>query len=125
VIEQVIPACSNSRVMAERYIALPTMVAEIDGKEQTFTGCDTILSFLDDTYSTMKRDNITNENSAEKKDDDVLKVIVNKATYLLTYVPGVLRSGRGISVCTAASIAFDVPRPAGKISGRFLESFPA
>jgi hypothetical protein len=110
VVEMVVPACKNSRVMAKSPIAVPTMVAEVDGKEQTITGVDDILSFLDDKFSSKKKEESKNI-SSEGDEDDTMKVVLDKAIELLTYLPGALRAGRGGSVCSAASMNFDVPRP--------------
>ena len=113
VVEQVVPACPNSRATANNSITLPTMVVEIDGKEQTFTGAVSILNFLDDKFSTAKREELQTDKSKdeEEREEDTVNMIMNKAVELITYFPGVLRAGRGSNVCSAASLNFDVPRP--------------
>jgi hypothetical protein len=113
VVENVIPAADNSRALAESLVELPTMVAEIDGKEQTFVGVDDILTFLDDKFSTAKKDETKTKAKAsdETGEEDTVRIVLDKANELLTYVPGILRTGRGSSVCSAASLDVDVPRP--------------
>lgn len=112
VVEKVIPASANSRSMAEETITVPTMVVEVDGKEQTFTGVDSILSFLDDKFSTVvKKYDAREDRSDEVGEEDTVELILDKANDFLAYLPGVLRGSRGRDVCSAASMAFDVPRP--------------
>ena len=112
VIEQVIPACPNSRAVAQNPITVPTLVAEFDGKEQTFTGVDNILNFLDDKFSTIKKEGTEKAVPDGEVEEDTVKMIFGKASDLIANLPGVLRLGRGSSVCSAASMDFDVPRPA-------------
>lgn len=112
VVENVIPAAANSRALAESLVVVPTMVAEIDGKEQSFVGVDAILNFLDDKFSTVKKEEAKMGSSDEiGEEEDGVKIIFDKATELLAYCPGILRAGRGSSVCSAASLDVDVPRP--------------
>lgn len=112
VVEQMIPTAQNSRAMAKGSIMVPTMVAEIDGKEQTFTGVDDIMAFLDEKFSIVKKYEAKNNVAVEEEVNDPLKVVLDKCIELASFIPGVLRAGRGSSVCSAASMSFDVPRPA-------------
>ncbi|KAL3791663.1 hypothetical protein HJC23_003920 [Cyclotella cryptica] len=113
VVERVIPAAENSRAVARSPITVPTMVAEIDGLEQTFTGVDEILRFLDDKFSTLKKDESkTTKIEISDEEDNTMKVALEKLVEMTTYLPGLLRAGRGSRVCGAASTSFDVPRPA-------------
>ncbi|KAL7487457.1 hypothetical protein ACHAW6_013045 [Cyclotella cf. meneghiniana] len=113
-VERVIPAAENSRALEKNSITVPTMVAEVDGVQRTFTGVDEILRFLDDKFSTVKQDESKRaklEISDEEK-DDTMKAALEKLVQMTTYLPGLLRAGRGTRVCSAASTRFDVPRPA-------------
>jgi len=114
VVERVIPAAENSRAVEKSPITVPTMVAEIDGMQRTFTGVDEILRFLDDKFSTVKKDESkkTKIDISDEAQDDTMKVTLEKLVEMTTYLPGLLRAGRGTRVCSAASTTFDVPRPA-------------
>lgn len=112
VIEQVIPAALNSRVVeaSEAPINVPTLVADVGGKEVTLSGADDILAFFDEKFSTEKE--ITKEESKEVKDEeDTLNQVKDKLLELASFLPGVLRAGRGSSVCSAASPSLAPPRP--------------
>ena len=116
VVEQVIPAASNSRVVensSSSKITLPTMVAEVDGKEVTLKGVDDILEFFDEKFSTEKEMKDKKEQLSKQVDADGISVDQVKDTLsdVLSFLPGTLRAGRGSKVCSAASPALSPPRP--------------
>ena len=109
VVENVIPSTSNSRVMERGEVsAVPTLVAFVDGTEVKFEGVDSILGFLDDEFSIEKDEQSTEKESTEEMYIEQVKdTLLNAASYL----PGILRAGRGTSVCSAASSKLSPPRP--------------
>lgn len=117
VVEQVIPAAPNSRVVessSTAAISVPTLVAEVDGKEVTFSGLDNILEFFDDKFSTEKVEQ-PKAVAVEVGDNDgelTLDQIKDQLLDILSYLPGILRAGRGSSVCSAASSSLSPSRPA-------------
>eukprot|EP00985_Skeletonema_marinoi_P017475 scaffold9585_cov103-Skeletonema_marinoi.AAC.1 len=109
VVDLVIPACPNSRMVLEASsgsIAAPVMIVESNGEESTLEGSDAILRFLDAGF---KVKDITDE--SQGGEEDVAGELLSKADDVLVFVPGVLRAGRGSKVCGAASSSLDVPRP--------------
>lgn len=113
-VEQVIPAAKNSRVVenSATKISVPTLVANVDGKEMTLVGVDKILEFFDDKYSTEKE--VKKEQPEEVVDDGggvTLNQVKNQLLDVVSFLPGVLRAGRGSSVCSAASSSLSPPRP--------------
>lgn len=109
VIERVIPATSNSRaVEVASSTSAPTLVAEVDGKEVTLVGSDDVLAFLDGKFS--KEVNKDESNDADE-DDDTINQVKDQLMELASFLPGILRAGRGSSVCGAASSALAPPRP--------------
>ncbi len=106
VVDNIIPACSNSRTVSSGSIVVPSMVVESNGEETTLEGSDAILTFLDKEF---KVKDITDE--TEDVEEDVTGDLLNKADDVLAFVPGVLRAGRGSKVCGAASPSLAVPRP--------------
>lgn len=109
VVDNVIPACTNSRVQATSSsgpITVPSMIVESNGEELTLEGSDAILRFLDDEFNV---NDIANE--SQGGDEDVAGDLLNKANDVLSFVPGLLRAGRGSTVCGAASTSLAVPRP--------------
>ena len=102
VVENVIPSTSNSRVMERgEFSTVPTLVALVDGKEMKFEGMDSILGFFDDNLSIIEKDELSTEKESteEMNIEQVKETLLNVASYL----PGMLRAGRGTSVCSAAS----------------------
>ncbi len=108
VVDNVIPACSNSRIVSSSgTIIVPSMVVESsDGEETTLEGSDAILTFLDKEF---KVKDITDE--TQDVEEDVAGDILSKSDDVLAFVPGLLRAGRGTAVCGAASPSLAVPRP--------------
>ena len=105
VVDTVIPACENSRVVeASGSMIVPTMVVESEGKESTLEGSDAILSFLKDGFTVKPIE-------AEFGEDDAAGDLLNSLDEFLLYIPGILRAGRGSNVCGAASSSLGVPRP--------------
>ena len=109
VVENVIPSTSNSRVMERGEVStVPTLVAVVDGKEMKFEGVDGILGFFDDNFSIIEKDELSTEKESteEMYIGQVKETLLNVASYL----PGILRAGRGTSVCSAASFKLSPPR---------------
>eukprot|EP00986_Skeletonema_menzelii_P008965 scaffold3933_cov155-Skeletonema_menzelii.AAC.1 len=110
VVDNVIPACPNSRVQASSssgLITVPLMIVESrNGEERTLEGADAILRFFDNEFNVK---DIANE--SQGGDEDVAGDLLSKADDALAFVPGILRAGRGSTVCGAASTSLDVPRP--------------
>lgn len=107
VVDNVIPACSNSRMVSSGSIVVPSMVVESsNGEETTLEGTDAILQFLDKEFAVK---DITDE--TQDVEEDLSGDLLSKVDDVLVFVPGVLRAGRGAAVCGAASPSLDVPRP--------------
>jgi len=115
VIERVIPATSNSRAIQASSIAVPTLVADVDGKEVTISGADDIIAFFDEKFSTdreaKKDETPTITEQMEAEDAIAMDQIKDKLSDLTSFLPGILRAGRGSSVCSAASPSLSPPRP--------------
>eukprot|EP00578_Thalassiosira_sp_NH16_P019437 CAMPEP_0181084390 /NCGR_PEP_ID=MMETSP1071-20121207/4667_1 /TAXON_ID=35127 /ORGANISM="Thalassiosira sp., Strain NH16" /LENGTH=388 /DNA_ID=CAMNT_0023166115 /DNA_START=170 /DNA_END=1336 /DNA_ORIENTATION=- len=112
VVEQVIPSSVNSRAVeaSEAPINVPTVVAEIDGKDVKLSGVDDILKFFDDKFSIEKE--IKKEDPKEEEsEEEVLNQAKDQVFDFISYTPGILRAGRGSSVCSAASPSLSPPRP--------------
>eukprot|EP00571_Detonula_confervacea_P003726 CAMPEP_0172319336 /NCGR_PEP_ID=MMETSP1058-20130122/37375_1 /TAXON_ID=83371 /ORGANISM="Detonula confervacea, Strain CCMP 353" /LENGTH=462 /DNA_ID=CAMNT_0013034353 /DNA_START=15 /DNA_END=1403 /DNA_ORIENTATION=+ len=112
VIEQVIPATKNSRAVeaSASPIIVPTLVAQVDGKEVTMSGMDEILEFFDDKFCSEK-EIIKKEELVEDEAQDTLNQVKDQLLNVASYLPGILRAGRGSSVCGAASSSLAPPRP--------------
>lgn len=110
VVENVIPSTSNSRAMERgEVIAVPTLVAFVDGTEVKFEGVESILGFFGDKFSIEKDEQSTEKESTEEMYiEQVKETLLNVASYL----PAILRAGRGTSICSAASSKLSPPRPA-------------
>jgi len=114
VVENIIPACDNSRAMkaSAGSITVPTLVVESKDEEITLEGSETILAFLDNEFKlkpiAAAEKDIANEAQDE---EDVAGDLLSKADDVLSFVPGILRAGRGSKVCGAASSSLAVPRP--------------
>jgi len=107
VVDNIIPACSNSRMVSSGSIVVPSMVVESsDGEETTLEGSDAILRFLDKEFKVKDMADETQD-----LEEDVAGDLLNKADDVLAFVPGILRAGRGSTVCGAASPSLAVPRP--------------
>lgn len=120
VIEQVIPATKNSRVVEASgspidIKALPILEAEVDGKEVTISGVKDIFEFFDDKFGTEKESKKDVSKVAVEDVSDPLEQgkdqLLNVASDLTAFIPGILRAGRGSSVCSAASSSLATPRP--------------
>ena len=116
--QEVIPSASNSRVMeqGEQGISvLPTLVADVDGVEVKLSGVTDIMNFFDDKFSIETSSKSKEQQSDELQAEDTLSQITNQLLGILSYLPGILRSGRGSKVCTAATAATSTtlspPRP--------------
>lgn len=109
VVENVIAACYNSRAVHESTgsITVPTLVAERKDEEIVLKGSESILAFLDNEF-TLKQKDVTNEAQDE---EDVTGDLLSKVDEVLSFAPGILRAGRGSTVCSAASSSLAVPRP--------------
>lgn len=108
-IENVIPAAENSRVMAfsTKPKVVPTLVAEVDGEEVVLAGERKIVEFLDLKFTTNKdKDN----SQSEEEVADPPEVIVDLLLKIGSYLPAILRSGRGTKVVSAA-YDLTAPRP--------------
>ena len=115
-IEEVIPSTPNSRAVERASIeVLPMLVAEVDGREVTYSGVDTIIEFFDEKFSTEKEAKSDaaemNTRVVEEEEEDTLDMIKDQLLDVVSYLPGVLRAGRGSKVCTAASSTLAPPRP--------------
>lgn len=115
VVEKVIPAASNSRALNDesyKYFFkgdtgnsnIPIMVIAADEEEdQTLVGVDNIMDFLNNAYGS--RDRII---------DDVDEIRTKAAEFLIevgSYMPQILRYGRGESVATCALPNCEIDKP--------------
>ena len=106
VVETVIPASSNSRALNDKSYKyflngdsennnIPVMiVAANDEEDQTFVGVENVMNFLNDAYG--GRDSII---------DDVDEIKTKAAEFLIevgSFIPQIVRYGRGESVATCA-----------------------
>ena len=74
-----------------------------------FEGVDSILGFFDDKFSIEKDDQSTEKESTEEMYiEQVKETLLNVASY----IPAILRAGRGTSICSAVSSKLSPPRPA-------------
>ena len=92
VVDSVIPATSNSRAVMEEEeldITVPTLVAEVDGKDVKLVGAYKILAFLDDKFTKENNKEELKEESKEADDeaDDTLSQIKDQLTGLALYLP--------------------------------------
>ncbi|KAL7529358.1 hypothetical protein ACHAWF_002946 [Thalassiosira exigua] len=122
VVGRVIPSAEGSKARAEKEegggeLAAPTLVVEVDGREETFVGAEDILEFFDDKFSAAeKKGNRADERADAGPEGDEVQMTLERAKERLidfaSYLPGILRAGRGSKVCSAASTALNPPRPA-------------
>ena len=112
VVKTVVPAAPNSRVFVDSSYEfalpegseIPRLVLE-DGKT-VFAGSEDILAYLDETFAV--------EGSGSSKDtgeSDAKHQIIDAALKVASYLPGLLRAGRGQQVCSAASASSKLPVP--------------
>lgn len=113
VVEQVIPATKNSRAVeaSASPIIAPTLVAQVDGKEVTISGMNDILEFFDDKFGTEKESKKDESKVAVEDEADALDQVKDQLLNVASFLPGILRAGRGSSVCGAASSSLAPPRP--------------
>jgi hypothetical protein len=112
VVERVMPCAKNSRNRAglemeatTTTVLLPTLIVEANGKEVVLSGADDIVRFLDENFSVGAVDDDDEEEEEEEGDATTTTVrrIARALSELASYLPSVLRVGRGSTVCTAAS----------------------
>jgi len=123
IVQAVVPAASNSRVFVDpsyEYALpegseIPRLVAKkggSSGEEMVYVGSEDILSYLDATYAV---DGSSGSSAAAaaatSADGDIKQQIIDAALQVGSYLPGILRAGRGASVCPAASASSSVPVP--------------
>ncbi|KAL9184975.1 hypothetical protein ACHAXT_002752 [Thalassiosira profunda] len=108
VVERAIPSAPNSRAAGASAspVVVPTLLAEADGAAVELKGAGDILAFFDDKFST------ENERGLKMADEELmLEKVKEQLLNVASYLPGILRAGRGSSVCSAASTALSPPRP--------------
>mmetsp|Transcript_25696 Transcript_25696/g.74325 ORF Transcript_25696/g.74325 Transcript_25696/m.74325 type:complete len:462 (-) Transcript_25696:1127-2512(-) len=109
IVQTVVPAASHSRVFVDPSYEfalpegseIPRLVLD-DGK--AIAGSEDILAYLDDTFAVEGASSNDEEGDAKQQTiDAVLKAA--------SFLPGLLRTGRGQQVCSAASVASKLPVP--------------
>ena len=111
IVKTVVPAAPNARVFVDPSCEfalpegseIPRLVLE-DGK--TLAGSEDILAYLDETFA-VEGAGSTNNNG----ESDTKQQIIDAALKVASYLPGLLRAGRGQQVCSAASASSKLPVP--------------
>ena len=112
IVQTVVPAASNSRVFVDPSYdyalpegsEIPRLVLE---NGEAVAGSEDILAYLDDTFATV------DGASSSDDDGDAKQQIMDAVFKAASFLPGLLRAGRGERVCSAASAtsSLQVPRP--------------
>lgn len=110
VVKTVVPAAPNSRVFVDSSYEfampegseIPRLVME-DGT--TIAGSEDIVAYLDETFA------VEVAESANDDGSDVKQQIIDATLKVASYLPGLLRAGRGQQVCNAASASSKLPVP--------------
>ncbi|KAL3774697.1 hypothetical protein ACHAW5_003769 [Stephanodiscus triporus] len=115
VVERVMPCARNSRNRAgleaeattttttTTTALLPTLIVEANGKEVALSGAENVLRFLDENFSVGAVDDGDDEEEEEDATTTTVRSIARALSELASYLPSVLRVGRGSTVCAAAS----------------------
>jgi hypothetical protein len=117
IVGKVVPCGMNSgNNRAEEAVPLPTLVAEVDGMEVVVSGADDVLRFLDESFSAAAaarwrggvddRDEVEEGEGGDDATPDATAMprrIARALSDLTSYLPSVLRLGRGTTVCTAST----------------------
>lgn len=113
VVETIIPATKNSRALNDesyKYFLeksnrnLPVMQVQYGDKgEKTLVGLDNIMQFFDDVYGSRE--------SIIEDADEIKTKIVEFLITIGSYVPEILRFGRGESVAGCANLKLDIEKP--------------
>ena len=111
IVKTVVPAAPNSRVFVDPSYEfalpegseIPRLVLE-DGK--TLAGSEDILAYLDETFAVEGAGSSSNNDESDAKQQ-----IIDAALKVASYLPGLLRAGRGQQVCSAASASSKLPVP--------------